>query len=191
MADLDTGAETPLIEIPFGVNSDIGLHFSGNCAEEPGRVLVSTYGAENPPTGESHSWMDTQLFMLELKQNPTVWRIAHTHAYTAEDYSGEKNYFAEAFATINKAGSRIYFGSNWGNFAVDYTDTYQIALPPEWAFDIPEFPSSPIILLFLTATLTAMAVYYKKHLKKQSCLRVSGILEPHEREHNHDCENHE
>lgn len=86
MADLGTGTETSLLEIPFGVNSDIGLHFSGNCAETPGWVLVSTYGAENPPPGESHSWMDTQLFMLELEQDPIVWRIAHTHAYTSEDY---------------------------------------------------------------------------------------------------------
>jgi hypothetical protein len=168
MADLDTGTETPLVEIPFGVNSDIGLHFSGNCAEKPGWVLVSTYGAENPPPDESHSWMDTQLFMLELKQDPIVWRIAHTHAYTAEEYSGEKNYFAEAFATINKAGSKIYFGSNWGNFAVDYTDTYQAVLPSEWAAVVPEFPSSLITLAFLLATLTATVVYCKTHFKKES-----------------------
>ena len=167
MADLDTGAETALVEIPFGVNSDIGLHFSGNCAQKPGWVLVSTYGAENPPPDESHSWMDTQLFMLELKQNPRVWRIAHTHAYTAEEYSGEKNYFAEAFATINKAGSRIYFGSNWANFAVDYTDTYQAVLPSERADVAPEFPSSLIALVCLLATLTATAFYLKKHFKKQ------------------------
>jgi len=130
-------------------------------------VLVSTYGAENPPPDESHSWMDTQLFMLELKQNPRVWRIAHTHAYTAEEYSGEKNYFAEAFATINKAGSRIYFGSNWANFAVDYTDTYQAVLPSERADVAPEFPSSLIALVCLLATLTATAFYLKKHFKKQ------------------------
>jgi hypothetical protein len=161
IADLDSGTETPLMEIPFGVNSDIGLHFSGNCAEKPGWVLVSTYGAKNPPPSESHSWMDTQLFMLQL-QSPTVWRIAHTHAYTAEEYSGEKNYFAEAFATINKAGSRIYFGSNWGDFTVDYTDTYQVALPPEWAAVVPEFPASLIILIFLLGTLIVTVAYCKK-----------------------------
>jgi hypothetical protein len=178
MADLETGTETPLLEIPFGVNSDIGLHFSGNCAEKPGWVLVSTYGAENPPPDESHSWMDTQLFMLELKQNPRVWRIAHTHAYTAEEYSGDKNYFAEAFATINKAGSRIYFGSNWGNFAVDYADTYQAVLPSEWATVVPEFPSSLITLAFLLATLTATVVYCRKkempNLRKR--LRAKRML---------------
>jgi len=132
MTDLDTLIETPLIQIPFNVNPDIGLHFSGNCAQKPGWALVSTYGAKQPPPGQSHSWMDTQLFMLQLQQNPTVWRIAHTHASTSYEYTGEKNYFAEAFATINKAGSRVYFGSNWGDFTVDYTDTYEVTLPSDW-----------------------------------------------------------
>jgi hypothetical protein len=143
MADLDTGTETPLVFIPFEINSDIGLHFSGNCAEKPGWVLVSTYGAKNPPPNRNHSWMDTQLFMVELKQDPVVWRIAHTQCYIAEEYSGEDNYFAEAFATINKAGSRIYFGSNWEDYTVDfegnaYTDTYQVVLPTKWSAVVPE-----------------------------------------------------
>jgi hypothetical protein len=86
--------------------------------------------------------MDTQLFMLQLQQNPTVWRIAHTHAYTAYEYTGEKNYFAEAFATINKAGSTVYFGSNWGDFTTDYTDTYQVTLPSEWNVIAPGFTPS-------------------------------------------------
>jgi len=170
MADLCTGTETSLLEIPFGVNSDIGLHFSGNCAETPGWVLVSTYGAANPPPGESHSWMDTQLFMLELEQDPIVWRIAHTHAYTSEDYIGEKNYFAEAFATINKAGSRIYFGSNWKDFTFEYTDTYQVVLPPEWVAVIPELPSWIILPLLVTAILAAI-IYKNKLSKKSNCCK--------------------
>lgn len=137
MADLNTGTETPLVEIPFNVNTDIGLHFSGNCSETPGWVLVSTYGSKNPPPGESHSWMDTQLFMVELKANSRIWRIAHTHSYTSLDYTGEKNYFAEAFATINTRGTKIYFGSNWRNFTLDYTDTYQVILPEGWLSTMP------------------------------------------------------
>jgi hypothetical protein len=142
MTDFGTLTETALIKIPFTVNPDIGLHFSGNCAEEPGWVLVSTYGAKQPPPSLSHSWMDTQIFMLQLQQNPTVWRIAHTHAYTSYEYTGEKNYFTEAFATINKDGSRVYFGSNWGDFTADYTDTYQVTLPSEWNAIAPEYTPS-------------------------------------------------
>lgn len=135
--DLTTGIETQLLPIPFDVNADIGLHFSGNCNKTPGWVLVSTYGSYNPPSGQQHSWMDCQLFMLELKANPRVWRIAHTQSYTSRDFNAEKNYFAEAFATINAQGTRIYWGSNWRNFTTDYTDTYQVIMPDNWLTGMP------------------------------------------------------
>jgi hypothetical protein len=139
MADLDTGAETPLVPIPFDVNPDIGLHVSGNSSQTPGWVLVSTYGSKNPPPGNSHSWMDNQLFMVELKANPRIWRIAHTYSYTALDYTGAKNYFAEAFAAINRKGTKIYFGSNWYKATLpDYTETYQVILPDEWVSRMPK-----------------------------------------------------
>lgn len=138
MADLNTGAETPLVAIPFDVNLDIGLHVSGNSSQTPGWVLVSTYGAKQPPRGSRHSWMDTQLFLVELKANPRIWRIAHTHSYTSRRYTGEKNYFAEAFAAINSKGTKIYFGSNWERFRPpDYTDTYQVLLPDDWVNKMP------------------------------------------------------
>jgi hypothetical protein len=168
MADLDTGVETQLVYIPFNVTIDIGLHFSGNCANTPGWVLVSAYGSENSPPDENHSWMDTQLFLLELKANPSIWRIAHTHSYTSLEYTGEKNYFAEAFASINTRGSKIYFGANWGNYATDYTDTYQVTLPQGWLTTIPEFPSLLIILSFMLATLLSAIVYSRKHTEKKS-----------------------
>lgn len=132
MADMDSGAETKLLQIPFDINSDIGLHISGNCAQTAGWVLVSTYGAKNPPPGEKHSWMDCQLFMLELKSSPRIWRIASTQSYTSPGHTGDKNYFAECFASINTRGTKIYFGSNWGNFARDYTETYQAELNEAW-----------------------------------------------------------
>lgn len=139
MADLETGAETPLVPIPFDVNPDIGLHVSGNADQTPGWVLISTYGSQNPPPDSSHSWLDTQLLMVELKANPRIWRIAHTHSYTSLDYLDEKNYFAEAFATINSTGTRIYFGSNWGDLSVlDYTDTYLVTLPEDWIQTLPD-----------------------------------------------------
>jgi hypothetical protein len=138
LADLNTGIETPLLHIPFEINPDIGLHFSGNASKTPGWVLVSTYGAKNPPPGEQPSWMDCQLFMLELKTNPRVWRIAHTQSYTSRFYTGEKNFFAEAFATINDKGTKIYWGSNWRKYTQDYTDTYQITLPDDWTTAMPK-----------------------------------------------------
>ena len=150
------------------------LHFSGNCVEKPGWVLVSTYGAKYPPPNRNHSWMDTQLFMVELNQEPAVWRIAHTQCYTEEEYTGEGNYFAEASATINKAGSRIYFGSNWGDYNVDsegnaYTDTYQVVLPSDWDTIIPEFTSWIILPFFFLIGVTA--IIFGRKLMKHSKLR--------------------
>lgn len=138
MSDLETGKETPLVKIPFDVNIDIGLHISGNCEFTPGWVLVSTYGSKRlPPDVEGHSWMDTQLFMLELKKDPRVWRIAHTYAYASDGYESEKNYFAECFAAINTQGSRIYYGSNWADFRPDYSETYRADLPASWQMKMP------------------------------------------------------
>jgi hypothetical protein len=154
MTDLDTLVETKLLEIPFSVNTDIGLHISGNSADKPGWVLVSTYGAKQTPPSESHSWMDTQLFMLQLQENPTVWRIAHTQAYQSDSYNGDKNFFAEAYATINQAGSRVYFGSNWGDFTPEYTDTYLVMLPSDWTTISSETPPSTTSTLTLTPTPT-------------------------------------
>jgi hypothetical protein len=131
MVDLNTGAVTPLVAIPFDVNTDIGLHFSGNCAATPGWCLVSTYGAENPPSGQAHSWMDNLLFMVELKADPRIIKLCRTRCYTGRN--PQSNYFAEAYATVNRAGTRVYFGSNWADYTQDYTDAYEVDLPSGWS----------------------------------------------------------
>ena len=136
MADLDTGAETRLLHIPFGVNADIGLHFSGNLAAK-GWVLVSTYGAREPPAEQAHSWMDRQLFMLELKPQPRIWRVAHTNAILSVSPDEEKHYFAEAFAAVTTRGTKIYWGSNWGQTDLDRVETYAALLPERWWTKLP------------------------------------------------------
>jgi hypothetical protein len=131
MVDLETGAETNLIAIPFDVNTDIGLHFSGNCYGKPGWVLVSTYGAVNPGPGRSHSWMDNLLFMVELKADPRVVKMCETKCYTGDN--PRSNYFAEAFASINRAGTKAVFGSNWGVLdPEDFTEAFEVHLPAGW-----------------------------------------------------------
>jgi hypothetical protein len=131
MADLETGVATQLLSIPFDVNPDIGMHISGNCDLAPGWVLVSSYGAQNPPAGSTHSWMDNLLFMLELKASPRLYKVCETHCYTGS--APRSNYFAEAFASVNRAGTRVVFGSNWGRLSPeDYTDAYKARLPAGW-----------------------------------------------------------
>lgn len=131
LTDLETGNETNLQLIPFDVNPDIGLHISGNCVAVPGWVLVSTYGALNPPPGKRHSWMDNLLYLLELKPDGRIVKLAQTHCYTG--VSPQSRYFAEAFASINRAGTKVVYGSNWGVLEPeDYTDAYEVRLPSGW-----------------------------------------------------------
>jgi len=129
MADLATGVETNLVKIQFDVNVDIGLHISGNCSARPGWVLVSTYNSFNPPAGSTHSPIDNLLFLVELKASPQIRNCAKTNAYVSKNFNGQKNYFAEAFAAINTAGTRVYFGSNWAVYETDYTDAYMVTVP--------------------------------------------------------------
>jgi hypothetical protein len=135
MANLDTGAETSLVKIPFDKNKDIGLHFSGNNAQVPGWVMVSTYGSKVPSPGPS--WMDTHLFIVELKASPRVWRVASTRGYTTLTAGGTKHYFAEGFAAINTRGTKLYWGSNWGESDLDRIETFVALLPTQWWTKLP------------------------------------------------------
>jgi hypothetical protein len=132
MTDLETGATTDLLHIPFETNVDIGIHISGNSVQKPGWVLVTTGG------GSYVSWMDRQMWMLELKPNPRVWRLGWTRlkqCATASDY----NYFAEGWATINKSGTKLWWQSNNDVAACssDDEDVYQMSLP--------RFPDDPAV----------------------------------------------
>jgi hypothetical protein len=128
MVDLETGAETNLVPIPFSDNTDIGLHISGNCHGRPGWVLVSTYGQQLT----ARSWMDQCLFMLQLQPNPVVWRLAQT--FCLQDPTQEPDYFGEAFAAINTSGTRVWWGANWNarGSANHLYDTYCLPLQADW-----------------------------------------------------------
>jgi len=78
--------------------------------------------------------MENLLFMVELKANPRIIKLAQTNAYTAENADDvEKNYFAEAFASINHTGTKAIFGSNWGDVSQpDYSEAYQVTMPSGW-----------------------------------------------------------
>jgi hypothetical protein len=138
MADLDTGRETSLVAIPFDVNPDLGLHFSGNCARTPGWVLVSTYSALKIQKGRRRSWMDRQLFMVELKRSPRIWRIAQVNTVTRVRVGGgDPYYYAEPFAAINTAGTRVYWGSNWEGGKIERIETFVALLPAGWPRQLP------------------------------------------------------
>jgi hypothetical protein len=135
MVYLDTLEEVSLMKLPYRCEGQPygwqggGLHISGNNLARPGWVLVSTYGGASKPC----FWFERSLFMLELKPNGRHWHLTHTHSKTC---AGSKDYWSEAFATINKAGTRVYWGSNWEETCKNFSDVYRLALPPAWHADL-------------------------------------------------------
>ena len=136
MADVETGAINWLA--PFG-SVERGFHVSGNSHDKPGWAVVSSY---YPNCGEVPSqWSDVSILMYELTRrisHPTwgnharVWRIAHTRMC-------RKDYGDDPFAKINKKGTKVWFGSGWGQSYTDagaQYDVYQIDLPRTWYQDL-------------------------------------------------------
>jgi len=131
MLDLETGAVSPLWQIDFS-RSPIGFHFSGRAFDVPGWVLVSTYSGGHP---EDFTWMDDQVFAVELKANGRVVRLAHTHSLVDEDQ--EHDYWAEPQASVNQDFTRVIFTSNWGRSGSEEVDMYMALLPPGWLTQLP------------------------------------------------------
>jgi hypothetical protein len=117
-----------------------GMEFSGNNYDKPGWGVVSFYGANG-------GWWDNQIMMVELDKNKChkkripkttgsweacgteakIWRIAHTHSFGASYWT--------YWGTINRKGTRIYFGSEW-DAAGGQIETYMVELPETWWEDL-------------------------------------------------------
>jgi hypothetical protein len=125
MLDLESGDVTPLWDIDFS-HTAIGLHFSGLAYDRPGWVVVSTHDDERT----TYTWMDDQVFAIELSEGGRVVRLAYTHSVV--DDEEELDYWAEPHASTNADLTRIVFGTNWGRSGTGEVETYMIALPPDW-----------------------------------------------------------
>lgn len=130
MVDLATGTVTPLWPIDFS-HTPIGLHFSGRASLMPGWALISTHDGDPG----SYTWMDDQVFAIELKPNGRVVRLAHTHSLVDENQ--EHDYWAEPHASVNQDFTRILFTSNWGRSGTEEVETYMIQLPADWIEALP------------------------------------------------------
>jgi hypothetical protein len=125
MCDLATGQITDLAPIDFS-HTAIGLHFSGRALGVPGWALVSTHDGDPA----SYTWMDDQVFAIELKPGGRVVRLAHTRSLV--DEKQEHDYRAEPQATVDLNFTRVLFTSNWGRSGTAAVDTYMIVLPQGW-----------------------------------------------------------
>jgi len=123
--DLATGQVVDLWPIDFS-HTAIGLHFSGRAFDVPGWALVSTHDDDLG----SHTWMDDQVFAMELKPGGRVIRLAHTHSVTVDGAHGA--YWAEPHATVNRTFTRVLFGTNWNRVGTEEVETYLIDLPAGW-----------------------------------------------------------
>jgi hypothetical protein len=127
MLDLEGGAVTPLWPIDY-TYTPIGLHFSGLAYDRPGWALVSTHSGGYP---DAFTWMDDQVFAVELKPSGRVVRLAHTHSMVDEDQ--DHDYWAEPHASVNRDFTRVLFTSNWGRSGTEEVEMYLIELPVDWA----------------------------------------------------------
>ncbi len=130
MLDLESGAITPLWSIDFS-HTPIGLHLSGVASRLPGWVLISTHDGDPA----SYTWMDDQVFAMELKPNGRILRLAHTHSLVDENM--EHDYWAEPQASVNHDFTRILFTTNWRRSGTEAVEMFLIQLPADWLALLP------------------------------------------------------
>ena len=128
LLDLESGAVTALWPIDFS-HTSIGLHFSGLGYDRPGWAVVSTH--DDDPV--AHTWMDDQVFLVELAPGGSVVRLAHTRSVVNDEE--ELDYWGEPHATTDRTITRIVFSTNWGRSGTGEVDAYLIALPSDWSHD--------------------------------------------------------
>jgi len=133
MCDLETGTETVLTgkigDPEVGVPD---IHFDCSSIFTPGWGMVSAF--HPAPIKQSH-WTEYSIHLVELTRRksppPRIWRICHTHVNRGSGID-------DPFATFDRFGSKIFFGSNWG-VPIEKggdIDVYQVELPPNWYEDL-------------------------------------------------------
>jgi len=128
--DLASGKVTRLWPIDFS-HTAIGLHFSGRAFRRPGWVVVSTHDGDP----HAYTWMDDQVFAVELMPGGRVVRLVHTHSLV--DETQEHDYWAEPQASANRDLTRVLFTSNWGRSGTGQVEMFMVELPPDWSTQLP------------------------------------------------------
>lgn len=97
-----------------------GTHISAVAHKNPNWVALSSIG---DVSGENT--LDQEIYLANVsKSNRTICRVAHHRSYGKK---GKVGYFSEPHVTISPSGTRILFGSDWGNSG--RVDTYVVELP--------------------------------------------------------------
>lgn len=117
--DMETGERRVLVGPATGYPyPPSGTHVSAIAHKRPGWVAVSVVG---DPRGQK--LLDNELLLANVDTN-AVCRVAHHRSFAGE---GKWGYFGEPHVVISPTGTRLLFGSDWGNG--DTVDTYVVELP--------------------------------------------------------------
>jgi len=112
-----------------------GKHFGAMPGlERKGWALVTTYTVKH---NDHKGWEDDAMYLIEVDENktyegkkPIVWRLATLNNDSTIDY-----YSKHPNASMNYAGTKVWFGSDW-NTAGGKMDVYRIDLPENWWNDL-------------------------------------------------------
>lgn len=126
MVRLSDGQATPLFELYGANHSATSMHISGTAKDKPGYVVVGFYGCAedygavdcDPKT----QWFVDKVVAVELKANPKIYSLAHTHF-------GDAGYFAETQSVANPDLTRVLFVSSWESTDEDDVASYLVQVP--------------------------------------------------------------
>ena len=95
------------------------LHVSGKAFNQPGWVVISTYGNHGSP---NRQWLHEKLMAVQLKANPIIYNLAFHR-------SRDAGYWTEPVASVNRDFTRVVYNSNWGADSQSDVDSYEIDIP--------------------------------------------------------------
>ncbi len=96
-----------------------GTHVSAVVYKQPGWVTASIVG---DPAGQGV--LDNEIVLADTNPGGKVCRVAHHRSWGGE---GSVGYWAEPHAVPSPSGTRILFGSDWGNSGT--VDAFVVELP--------------------------------------------------------------
>jgi hypothetical protein len=117
--DMETGQRKVVVGFATGFPyPPSGTHVSAIAHRRPGWVAVSVVG--NP---KGQGVLDDELVLANVDTG-TVCRVGHHRSFAGEGHWG---YWGEPHVVISPTGTRLLFGSDWGNGPT--VDTYVVELP--------------------------------------------------------------
>lgn len=123
--DLTDGSFRVIVGPKTGYLYPQDSHVSAMTTRNPGWVLISS--GDNDDTPDGQELLDLELVYADTNTG-RVCRVAHHRSWGKPNTRlGGDSYFAEAHGVPSPTGTRIVFGSDWGNGST--VDSYVIELP--------------------------------------------------------------